>query len=160
MDRCIGRISATFVKHFWKLPAKLSRKISVPILNFTAGALLFDTSNWTPTIHKALTTQSDIVLQSMSGTYKQQCESSSQALTLILARLPSPCTVSSWILEADWRLPVCNTLPFLSEIALRRFPDKTATQKGHVHGLTHTVAYHAFWEQLFLYLVHRVVSHL
>ena len=43
--------------------------------------------------------------------------------------LPSPYTVSSWILAVDWRLPVCNTLPFLSEMALRRFPDKTATRE-------------------------------
>lgn len=41
--------------------------------------------------------------------------------------LPSPYTVSSWIPVVDWRLPVCNTLLFLSEMALQRFPDKTAT---------------------------------
>lgn len=107
-----------------------------------------------------------LVLKSTSGTYKQQCECSSQALTFLSARLPSPCTVSSWILEADWRLPVCNTLPFLSEIALQRFPDKTATQKGNalctdIYSILITLN-NLFTKpkQLFLYRVHRVLSHL
>lgn len=36
--------------------------------------------------------------------------------------------MNSWIPEVDWRLPVCSTPQFSSEIVLQRFPDKTATR--------------------------------
>lgn len=58
-----------------------------------------------------------------------------------LKSLPFPYTVNSLTLEADWRLPVCNTLLFSSEIALQRFPDKTATREKKNMTLTWTVLY-------------------
>lgn len=61
-----------------------------------------------------------LIPNSMYGFYGQTDD-----MWQILIYVPSPYTVSSWILAEDWRLPVCNTLPFSAEMVLQRSPDKT-----------------------------------
>ena len=101
--------------------------------------------------------------QSAIGTHEQTQRSHS--CIICSSVLPSPYTVSSWILAVDWRLPVCNTLLFLSEMALRRFPDKTVIKTEdmtHIGFRTHgqTQIYRSIsakqWERMldFYLIVH------